>query len=56
MPIQTYNQVIEKINYRPLWLIHNTYNENKDTFENKDIILTYHRNDGRYVFINDNNI
>jgi hypothetical protein len=54
MPIETYRQIIEKINYTPLWLIHNTYNENKDNIENDDIILTYHRNDGRYVYVNDN--
>ena len=53
MPIQTYKQVIEKINYRPLWLIHNTYNENKKNIDNNDIILTYHRNDGRSVLVND---
>ena len=54
MPIETYRQIIEKINYRPLWLIHNTYNENKDKIDNNDIILTYHRNDGRYIYVNDN--
>jgi hypothetical protein len=53
MPIQTYKQVIEKINYRPLWLIHNTYNENKTNIGNNDIILTYHRNDGRSILVND---
>jgi len=53
MPIQTYKKVIEKINYRPLWLIYNVYNENKDIIEN-DIILTYHLNDGRAVVVNDN--
>jgi hypothetical protein len=53
MPIQTYNQVIDKINYRPLWLIHNTYNENKDKIVNNDIILTYHCNDGRSILVND---
>jgi hypothetical protein len=53
MPIETYKQVIHKINYRPLWLIHNTYNENKDKIVNNDIILTYHRNDGRSILVND---
>lgn len=53
MPIETYRNVIDKINYRPLWLIYNTYNENKDNLKNDDIILTYHRNDGRYIFVND---
>jgi hypothetical protein len=53
MPIETYNNVIEKINYRPLWLIHNVYNENRNSINNDDIILTYHRNDGRCVIVND---
>lgn len=54
MPIKTYKQVIDKTNYRPLWLIYNTYNENKHSIENNDIILIYHRNDGRYIIVNDN--
>jgi hypothetical protein len=54
MPIKTYENVIDKIQYRPLWLIYNTYNENKANIKNNDIILTYHRNDGKYAFINDN--
>lgn len=53
MPIETYNTVLKKTNYIPLWLIHNTYNENINNINNKDIILTYHRNDGKYVIVND---
>ncbi len=53
MPIQTYNQVVSRINYRPLWLIHNTYHENVDNIQNDGIILTYHLNDGRYNIVND---
>jgi len=54
MPMQTYNMVVKNINYYPLWVIYNLYNENKDMFNDSDIILTYHRNDGRYNFVNDN--
>jgi hypothetical protein len=53
MPIETYRQVINKINYRPLWLIQNTYTENTDNIDNDDIILVYHTNDGRYNIVND---
>jgi hypothetical protein len=50
MPIQTYNKVIKNTQYKPLWLIYNTYNENKESIEESDIIVTYHRNDGKYHF------
>jgi hypothetical protein len=54
MPFKTYKNVINNINYRPLWLIQNTYNENKEDIDiANDIILIYHRNDGRYNFVND---
>lgn len=53
MPFKTYQQVINKINYRPLWLIQNTYSENKDILDNDDIILIYHLNDGRFIIVND---
>ncbi len=42
MPYDIYLEVIDKIKYTPLWVIHNVYLENKE--ELKDIILTYHRN------------
>ena len=52
MPIKTYYKVLDKVNYRPMWLIHNVYSENKNNIGD-DIILTYHRNDGREIFVND---
>jgi len=51
MPIQTYNKVIKNTQYKPMWLIHNTYHENKESIEENEIIVTYHRNNGRYLFI-----
>jgi len=54
MPFKTYKNVINNINYKPLWLIQNTYDENKEDIDiANDIILIYHRNDGRYNFVND---
>lgn len=47
MPIETYLEVLDKTNYKPNWLIHDVYNENKDILDN--IMMTYHRNDGRAV-------
>jgi hypothetical protein len=47
MPINTYLDVVEKINYKPLWVIANTYLENKELL-NDEIIMIYHINDGRY--------
>jgi hypothetical protein len=44
---EIYEKVLE-IGYIPLWLIHNTWSENKDKLGEK-IILTYHLNDGRYT-------
>jgi hypothetical protein len=43
-PFSTYLNVIEKINYEPLWVIGNTYREHKDYFEKSSIIMTYHAN------------
>jgi len=48
MPIETYNNVIKYVEYHPLWVIHNTYLENKkNEFIMNDIIITYHK-DRRY--------
>lgn len=52
MPITTYNKLSEILNYKPMWLIENTYNENKEVLNN-DIIMIYHRNDGRYHHFDD---
>jgi hypothetical protein len=51
MPITTYIKIRDMIGYKPMWLIENTYNENKEIL--KDIILVYHRNDGRYIYVGD---
>lgn len=51
MPITTYIKIRDMIGYKPMWLIENTYNENKEIL--KDIILVYHRNDGRYIHVGD---
>jgi hypothetical protein len=53
MPIETYQKVISIINYHPMWLIHDVYNENKNLLED-NVILTYHRNNGCAVYVNDN--
>ena len=48
MPYDVYLDVL-KIGYKPMCLIYNTYIENKD--KNLDIIITYHKNDGKYVYL-----
>jgi hypothetical protein len=51
LPIETYNNVIKYVDYHPLWVIYNTYLENKNNeFIKNDIIITYHKNDGRYHY------
>ena len=47
MPFDMYEKVLE-LGYNPMWLIYNTWKENADKVGDK-IILTYHRNDGRYT-------
>ena len=44
---------IYRLFYKPLWVIHNTYCENKDKLTDDGIIMTYHLNDGMYIFVND---
>jgi len=44
MPYTTYLEIISKINYQPLWIIHNVCLDNREAM--KEIILTYHRNNG----------
>jgi hypothetical protein len=51
MPVETYFKINEKFSYKPLWLIHDVYNENKHQIKKDDIIMTYHRNDGRAVYL-----
>ena len=51
MPFTTYTKIKDTLDYTPMWLIENTYNENKEVLN--DIILVYHLNDGRYHHIND---
>ena len=51
MPFTTYTKIKDTLDYKPMWLIENTYNENKEVLN--DIILVYHLNDGRYHHIND---
>lgn len=53
MPIETYKKVCCNIGYTPLWVIQNTYNENKEFLNNSDTFMYYHRNDGRYFTKND---
>jgi hypothetical protein len=48
MPYDTYLDVL-KIGYKPMSLIYNTYLENKEKIN--DIILIYHKNDGKYVYL-----
>lgn len=52
MPITTYIAISEKLHYKPMWVIENTYNENKQTLAD-DVIIAYHRNDGRYHCFDD---
>lgn len=49
-PFSTYLEVVEKIGYEPLWVIGNTYAENKEYFSKSNLIMTYHKNDPRYIF------
>lgn len=53
MPIETYKNVYNNIGYMPLWVIQNTYNENKDFLDTHAAIMYYHKNDGRYHRKND---
>jgi len=48
MPYDTYQEILN-IGYKPMSLIYNTYIENKNKID--DIILIYHKNDGRYVYL-----
>jgi hypothetical protein len=48
MPYDTYQEILN-IGYKPMSLIYNTYIENKSKID--DIILIYHKNDGRYVYL-----
>lgn len=48
MPYDVYLEVL-KLNYNPMCLIYNTYIENKEKIKN--IILAYHKNNGRYVYL-----
>ena len=48
IPYDVYLDVL-KLGYNPMCLIYNTYIENKEKINN--IILTYHKNDGRYVYL-----
>ena len=48
MPYDTYLEVL-KLGYEPMCVIYNTYLENKDKLNN--IILTYHKNNGTYVYL-----
>jgi hypothetical protein len=47
IPIETYFEVFDLVSFKPLWLIHDTYYGNKNILENEDILMTYHRNNGR---------
>ena len=51
MPIETYFEINKKLSHNPLWLIHDVYNENNHRIKKDDIIMTYHRNDGRAVYL-----
>jgi len=53
MPIETYLEVSEKLSYKPLWLIYNAYHENVEKLSKEDLIMTYHRNDGRTHLMDD---
>lgn len=53
MPIETYFEVYEKLSYKPLWLIHDAYHQNKEQISKGEILMTYHRNDGRPHLMND---
>jgi hypothetical protein len=48
MPYDIYLEVLN-LKYEPMCVIYNTYLENKDNLNN--VILTYHKNDGRYVYL-----
>jgi hypothetical protein len=48
MPYDIYEEIL-KLKYEPMCVIYNTYLENKDKLKN--IILSYHKNDGRYVYL-----
>jgi hypothetical protein len=48
IPYDVYLDVL-KIGYEPMCLIYNTYKENE--YKNLDIVLTYHKNDGKYVYL-----
>jgi hypothetical protein len=50
IPINIYNEVVDKIGYKPLWVINDTWKENVDSLKEK-IILSYHLNDGRYTIL-----
>jgi hypothetical protein len=47
MPFDMYIEVL-KTGYSPLWLIHNTWSENKEKVSD-DVIMVYHMNNGRYT-------
>jgi hypothetical protein len=47
MPFDMYIEVL-KTGYSPLWLIHNTWSENKEKGSD-DVIMVYHMNNGRYT-------
>lgn len=53
MPIETYFEVSNKLSYKPLWLIYDAYHENVQNIDKGDIIMTYHRNDGRTHLMDD---
>jgi len=53
MPIETYFEVIKKLSYKTMWLIHDAYHDNKHLIEKDDILMTYHRNDGRTHLMDD---
>jgi hypothetical protein len=53
MPIETYFEVIDKLSYKPLWLIYNAYHENVQKIDKNDIVMTYHLNAGTPQLMND---
>lgn len=53
MPFGTYKKILDVVKYKPMWLICNTYYENENNINKDDIIVVYHRNDGRYINVSD---
>lgn len=51
MPITTHQKIKGILQYEPLWVIENVYNENRELLH--DIILVYHRNAGRPINFGD---